>query len=84
MAATIARAQGFTKGGSIQAKVATRLGNGQAHAEANTYSTFASVHIHAGGAGSFRLVRGGEIIYKYEWPSEDVDKMADRLQGEDP
>ena len=58
MAATIARAQGYYRDGSPQNKEATRLGNGLAEAQANTWKTFTKCSIDAKGSGYIRVGRG--------------------------
>jgi hypothetical protein len=70
MAATIARAQGFTKAGYAKASEATRLGPGFSHAEANTWRTFSTASIRADGSGYVEVRRDGVTIHRFEFAAE--------------
>jgi len=70
MAATIARAQGFKRDGTAQNGEATRLGHGQAFAEANTWRTFTTACVEADGHGYVRVVRDGEQIHFFSFGPE--------------
>lgn len=70
MAATIARARGFTKDGRALTSEATRLGYGSARAEANTYRTFTSTYIRSDGSGRVEVCRDGAVIHRFEFGPE--------------
>ena len=71
MAATIARARGFTKDGDPRSEEATRLGGGHAEAQVATFATFADTTIWADGSGSFTLKdKHGGKIYEHRWGPE--------------
>ena len=70
MAATIARAQGYNKKGAVQNGQATRLGHGAAYASANTWQTFAEVHVQADGSGRVEVRRGQEVIHSWAFGPE--------------
>lgn len=71
MAATIARAQGFTKDG-IGNKEVTRLGHGGAMAQANTWRTFTTAGIGADGSGYVQVRRDGVEIHRFDFGPEEV------------
>ena len=70
MAATIARAQGFTKNGMAKNREATRLGGGGVRAQAATWHTFADVTMNANGSGNVTVKRNGEILHTFAWDVE--------------
>ena len=70
MAATIARAQGFTKQGNAKNREATRLGGGSARAQAATWRTFATVNVNADGSGYVHVEQNGKVIHSFEWDKE--------------
>lgn len=73
MAATIARAQGFTKHGTPKAGEATRLGGGYAVAEANTWQTFAKVRTDADGVVDVEIRRNGGRLFSLVLTEEKRD-----------
>ena len=68
MAATIAKAIGYTQQG--RTSEATRLGSGSAEGQANTWRTFATVYIRPDGSGEVEVRRDGEVILYREWEKE--------------
>ena len=70
MAATIAKAQGFTKDGHPKNSEATRLGGGYSVAKAATWRTFAEVIIFADGHGVLEVKRDGDILHTFRFDSE--------------
>ena len=70
MAATIAKAQGFRTDGRAQNNQATRLGSGEAMAQANTCETFTCAYIRADGAGYVTVERNGKEIHRFEFGPE--------------
>ncbi len=70
MAATIARARGFTKNGDSRTGEATRLGAGSARASANTWRTFATAYINADGSGYVEVRRNGTMLHTFDFGKE--------------
>jgi len=70
MAATIARAQGFKRDGSLQSSEATRLGHGAAFVNANTYRTFTEACVFADGHGYVEVKRDGVTIHTFTFAKE--------------
>ena len=71
MANTIAIAQGFQKDEvSPQNRATTRLGNGAARAQANTWRTFTTCHVRADGSGYVRAIRDGVVLYDFSFGPE--------------
>ena len=73
MAATIARARGYSNNGTRQARETTRLGHRCAEAEANTWRTFAKVTTYADGSGTVQVTRNGSTLHAFAWGSENVN-----------
>ncbi len=70
MAATIARAQGFTKDGIPMAHAVTRLGGGAAKANADTWRTFVTAYVRADGSGSVEVMRDGKLLHTFGFDAE--------------
>lgn len=68
MAATIAKAIGSDSSG--RRKETTRLGSRSATAEANTWRTFATVHVNADGSGYVEVKRDGVRIHEFSFEGE--------------
>jgi len=81
MAATIARAVGYRRGGLPQAKEVHRLGGGAAKATAATWKTWAVAYVEANGAGYVEVERDGRVIHRLafgpEAPAEAAEGASD-------
>ena len=71
MAATRAKARGYTKTGRPANNEVTRLGGGYVETEAASWRTMAISRVHGDGSGTVEVLRDGKLLHAITFGPED-------------